>query len=802
MQFLRRLFVSFFLTLLVLSLGTSVEGVQAAGTPMIFNPILPEDFSLGLFGADDEDQFLPVLIDETLVGTFVNLTTSVNNDRIFGVEQDSAGTNIFTLVGEDESGSNSYDLILSKFDGTGAIQAGFPVTVESLGGVGNFHAENGLIRMVPDTSGGIYLLLTTGAETGFGSLGAVLRHYNSAGTLSAGFPIALGDYNSDMITDGTGGVFVLSMIGADREGALALTHGSVEHYTSAGLDAAWAGGAGSFTVSSDAVSNKSGASIVSDNAGAGFVYWNDDDAGSPGIYGQRFTSAGLMATGWTARGDRLFASSNTSGFVRGTTSNADHHYVVFLDSGDITVISIDDDGDAAWGCTQTLDTDNNYEVIYNRDGANPGVFVVYGDGEINAQHFEEATGNSTWSIGGENVASGSDFDAVFPNQGGTFEEKASGISPDGSNGVNALYSHADPGDQTPFISNFNRASFAAGAGNDCSVAALPDAIADLSAVAGDSEVDLSWSAPAANGSPITDYVIEFREFPAGIFATFADGVSVGTSVTVDGLTNGQEYEFRVSAVNGVGTSAVSNLVQSTPAGLSGRSISRGKGTAPSVILGKIREFFSPSGSETGALKGSAPDFSSEKVQEPDGGEDRSAFIRYEQEQRALRGAAERRDSSDQLRDLMLELTRLFLWMKGDQYQPSVLTAERAEPFYDFFLTRYFHRLAGVEYLESRDDSAYSFQYRDPIKDPTRILADYQKSVMLTFGRVCFDPDLLSYAEEIDVPGYGAWFARYAEVMKDWTAEVLGTKNSVPWRTTRDIDVLQSLLRFLVNHCDG
>ena len=39
--------------------------------------------------------------------------------------------------------------------------------------------------------------------------------------------------------------------------------------------------------------------------------------------------------------------------------------------------------------------------------------------------------------------------------------------------------------------------------------AVPSAVADLAATAGNGEVVLTWTAPAANGSAITDYVIEF-----------------------------------------------------------------------------------------------------------------------------------------------------------------------------------------------------------------------------------------------------------------------------------------------------
>lgn len=71
---------------------------------------------------------------------------------------------------------------------------------------------------------------------------------------------------------------------------------------------------------------------------------------------------------------------------------------------------------------------------------------------------------------------------------------------------------------------------------------------------GDSEVVLTWDAPANNGSPITGYTVT------------ADGVSqdcAATTCTISGLTNNQEYTFTVTATNEVGESDPS--VASAPA---------------------------------------------------------------------------------------------------------------------------------------------------------------------------------------------------------------------------------------------
>ena len=89
-------------------------------------------------------------------------------------------------------------------------------------------------------------------------------------------------------------------------------------------------------------------------------------------------------------------------------------------------------------------------------------------------------------------------------------------------------------------------------------------------------VRLTWTAPGFNGGEaITDYVIEYATPTAGsnalVWQTFADGVSVSTSSTVTGLTNGTQYQFRVSAVNVVGRGATSSTVTVAPvyAGVAG-----------------------------------------------------------------------------------------------------------------------------------------------------------------------------------------------------------------------------------------
>ncbi len=98
--------------------------------------------------------------------------------------------------------------------------------------------------------------------------------------------------------------------------------------------------------------------------------------------------------------------------------------------------------------------------------------------------------------------------------------------------------------------------------------ATPAAVPDkptLSATSGDGQVELSWTAPADNGSSITDYGVQFSSDGGTSWSTFDDGVSTSTSATVTGLSNGTEYTFRVAATNSVGTGDPSDTNTVTPA---------------------------------------------------------------------------------------------------------------------------------------------------------------------------------------------------------------------------------------------
>jgi len=102
--------------------------------------------------------------------------------------------------------------------------------------------------------------------------------------------------------------------------------------------------------------------------------------------------------------------------------------------------------------------------------------------------------------------------------------------------------------------------------NGTGEATEPDAPSSLVATPASTQMALSWVAPESNGASITDYLVEYKlSTEPTTWTTFADGTSTTASAIVTGLTNGTSYDFRVSAINSVGTGAVSSTVTATPA---------------------------------------------------------------------------------------------------------------------------------------------------------------------------------------------------------------------------------------------
>ncbi len=116
-----------------------------------------------------------------------------------------------------------------------------------------------------------------------------------------------------------------------------------------------------------------------------------------------------------------------------------------------------------------------------------------------------------------------------------------------------------------FISPATRSTSTISINGNCpGVLSVPSQVIGLSAVAGDSNVALSWTIPYNGGSAIIDYIVEYKPSSGSIYSIFNDGVSTNNSSTVSSLSNGISHDFRVIAVNTLGRGATSTSVTATP----------------------------------------------------------------------------------------------------------------------------------------------------------------------------------------------------------------------------------------------
>src|SRR5581483_10158931 len=93
-------------------------------------------------------------------------------------------------------------------------------------------------------------------------------------------------------------------------------------------------------------------------------------------------------------------------------------------------------------------------------------------------------------------------------------------------------------------------------------ASAPSAPASLTATPGNAQVSLSWSAAADGGSTVTNYKV-YRGTTSG-GETLLTTLGSVLSYTDTGVTNGQTYYYKVSAVNSVGEGPKSAEASATP----------------------------------------------------------------------------------------------------------------------------------------------------------------------------------------------------------------------------------------------
>jgi len=84
---------------------------------------------------------------------------------------------------------------------------------------------------------------------------------------------------------------------------------------------------------------------------------------------------------------------------------------------------------------------------------------------------------------------------------------------------------------------------------------------------GTTDLTLSWTLPASNGgSAITDYKVEMSSNDGATWTAVSHAASKNLALKITGLPEGTKRLFRVSAINGVGTSDSSAVISGTTLG--------------------------------------------------------------------------------------------------------------------------------------------------------------------------------------------------------------------------------------------
>ena len=233
------------------------------------------------------------------------------------------------------------------------------------------------------------------------------------------------------------------------------------------------------------------------------------------------------------------------------------------------------------GKQYTIETykSNNCNFLSNLINETPVTTVSLVSGNVGPSSASLTLGNheGAWSYkGGE--ASGNASGAGAQSTGGGAQANSGGGTGSQSGGGDATNQcQAMPAGQTTAkltgLKSDTSYTYTAYNGSDCSGQAMaqaafatppppvPDAPTGLSAAAGDASVTLSWTDPSDSSITGYEYQVNHNDTDTGRFTGWGDWTAIDgsgadtTSHAVTGLTNANEYRFRLRAVNDAGASA-------------------------------------------------------------------------------------------------------------------------------------------------------------------------------------------------------------------------------------------------------
>ena len=201
------------------------------------------------------------------------------------------------------------------------------------------------------------------------------------------------------------------------------------------------------------------------------------------------------------------------------------------------------------------DSDNNIVALNSIVDNMNGVYI--GGSSSNRIHHNNIIDNA---LQGYDDRDDNQWDDGYPS-GGNYWSDYSGV--DAFNGPNQDIPGSDFIGDTPYVIDFNSEDRYPLMNPFLTASLVPSAPKNLKAVPGDRLVTLTWAIPSFEGSlPIINYRI-YRGIAPGEEIFYAQIGNVLTYLD-SGLTNGQIYCYRVSAVNGVGEGPLSNEACATP----------------------------------------------------------------------------------------------------------------------------------------------------------------------------------------------------------------------------------------------
>ncbi len=181
--------------------------------------------------------------------------------------------------------------------------------------------------------------------------------------------------------------------------------------------------------------------------------------------------------------------------------------------------------------------------------------TVPGAPTIGTATFGNASATVTWTAPASNGGSAITGYVVTPYKAGVAQTAQTFNSTATTETVTGLTNGSSYTFKVAAINSVGTGAQSA-ASNAVTPATVPGAPTITTAVAANTSVAVTWTAPASNGgSAITGYVV--TPSIAGVAQAAQTFNSTATTETATGLTNGTAYTFTVAAINGVGTGAQS-----------------------------------------------------------------------------------------------------------------------------------------------------------------------------------------------------------------------------------------------------